>query len=287
MWGRGYAVWGLWGAMVASKDLNPSDGPLAFFGSELRRLRVEAGWTQEQLGDEINYSAALVGMVETARRMPSRDFAEACDRAFDTGGLLVRMWPLVRKEAYPTWFRPFVDLEREAHTLRSWELAVVPGLLQTTEYARELLRSWPGTTEGQVEEMVAARIERQTILASDRPPLMWFVMDEGVLHRPIGDPEIMRGQLQALVEASPHSHVKIQLVPRSAGAHPGVLGAFAIASFDRAPDVAFLASAGEGHVTDYPAEVRSVASVYDTIRTEALPVGASLDLITKVIEQWT
>lgn len=232
-------------------------------------------------------SASLVGHIETAKRMPSRDFSRRADEFLGTGGALERLWrDLVSHEAHPTFFRPFAEHEREAHTLRSWQPLIVDGLLQTPDYARALLEAQPGVTKEQVEESLTARLERQEILSREQPPLVWALMDERVLHRQVGSHRVMYEQLQALVEAAHHSHVKLQIVPVSSGAHPGVNGAFAIASFDGSSDVVYLESAGEGRVTDAAETVKAVTNAYDAIRTEALPVGASLDLITKVMKQW-
>jgi transcriptional regulator with XRE-family HTH domain len=127
----------------ALRELEPSASVLAFFGAELRRLRAAADLSQEELGQRVTYSASLIGMIETARRAPSRDLAERCDAALDTGGALTRLWPLVSQEALPRWFQPFAELERAATSIRSWEPLVVPGLLQTEDYARR--RSRPGS----------------------------------------------------------------------------------------------------------------------------------------------
>lgn len=113
--------------MSALPDLDPSSSVLAFFGAELRRLRSAAGMSQEDLGQRVCYSGSLVGMVETARRAPTWDFAERCDDALATGGALARLWPLVSQEALPRWFRPFAELEGVATSIRSWEPLVVPG----------------------------------------------------------------------------------------------------------------------------------------------------------------
>ncbi|MGH3318911.1 MAG: helix-turn-helix domain-containing protein [Streptosporangiaceae bacterium] len=273
--------------MPAARELDPSASPSAFFGAELRHYRVSAGLSQEQLAAKVNYSAALVGSVETADRRPQLDLARRCDDALGTDGALTRLMEMVSRETFPGWFRPWVEVEREAHTLRSWELAVVPGLLQTEQYARELLCAEPGATENRADELVAARLERQALLSRAEPPLTWFVIAEGVLHCRVGDATVMQEQLQALLDASRYAHVTIQVVPSSAGPHPGLNGAFALASFDGAPSVVYLESARGGQVTDRPADVTAMGNIYDTIRAEALPARVSLDLITKVTEQWT
>ena len=122
---------------MALRDPEAGASPLALFGAELRHYRAAAGLSQEQLGDRIGYSAALVGAVETARRMPTEDFTARCDQVDElgTGGALLRLRAHLRdqlhRQVWPPWFREWPSIEREALSLRSWELAVIPGLLQT------------------------------------------------------------------------------------------------------------------------------------------------------------
>lgn len=127
--------------MPLVRDLDPSAGPLEFFGAELRRARMAAGLSQEQLGQRVGYSAAQVGKVETGERAPSRDFARRCDEVLpDTDGLLARIFALARRwdGGYPAWFTEWLRAERQATSLRSWEPLLVPGLLQMAQYARDL-----------------------------------------------------------------------------------------------------------------------------------------------------
>ncbi|MGW4421454.1 helix-turn-helix domain-containing protein [Streptosporangium sp. NPDC004631] len=273
--------------MPPSRELDSRSSPLAFFAAELRRLRDQAGWTQEQLAEAVSYSTALVGMVETARRNPSRDFTERCDRMLNTGGTLMRVWPLLSHAAYPPWFRPWVEVEREAHTLRNWEPLVFPGLLQTPDYARALLRGRRAAAEERVEELVTGRIERQSLLHGAHPPLLWVVIDESVLYRRIGSPEIMRGQIAAVVAAMENRYVSVQIVPGDVTVTAGLSGAFVIASVDGSADTVYADCAAEGHVTDHPRDVAEVCMRYEELRTEALPPRASIDLMTKVMETWT
>lgn len=97
--------------------LDPSDSPLAFFGSELRRLRTEAARSQEAFGKQVYVTGAYVGLVEAAKRSPSQDFAERCDSALGTDGIFVRLWPLVNRQNFPSWFQGFVELEQAATKL--------------------------------------------------------------------------------------------------------------------------------------------------------------------------
>ena len=157
--------------MPAIRELDPTAGPLDFFGAEVRRWRNAAGLSQEQLGQRIGYSGALVGKVETSDRAPSLDFAEGCDRALPTAdGLFGRLYELARHWAggYPSWFTEWVEAERRAVSLRTWQPLLVPGLLQTPEYARALFLAWHGAdSDDQVDQLTAG--ERAHRAAGDLP----------------------------------------------------------------------------------------------------------------------
>jgi transcriptional regulator with XRE-family HTH domain len=259
----------------------------AMFSEELRRARATAGLTQDQLADKIAYSNSLVACVETGRRAPSADFATRADDALGTGGLLSRLQPFVRSEAYPAWFRDWVEMEREATTLRWFEPLLIPGLLQTEEYARAVLQAaHPASTDDEVDQLVSARMDRQAILAKDDPPLLWVILDEGVLTRPVGGPAVMRDQIDHLIAAARRPKTLLQIVPLSSGAHPGLDGHFVIASFDGPPDVVYLNNALAGHVVERSDEVARVALLYDILKAEALSPRTSTDLARKAIERW-
>jgi transcriptional regulator with XRE-family HTH domain len=279
---------------MALRDPEAGASPLALFGAELRHYRTAAGLSQEQLGDRIGYSAALVGAVETARRMPTEDFTARCDvvEELGTGGALLRLRAHLRdqlhRQVWPPWFREWPSIEREALSLRSWELAGIPGLLQTAGYARAMLcGALPDANEEQVEEQVGARLQRQEILQRRDPPMLWAIMDEGTLRRRVGHAGIMRDQLDHLIEVSRSPKVKVLVVPASAGAHVGLSGAFVIAEFREGPDVVYLDTAAQGQIADHPDIAKACAQVFDTLRAEALPPRASLDLITEVRDTWT
>ena len=270
------------------RDLDPSAGPLQFFGAELRRARTSAGLSQDQLGQRLGYSGAQVGKVETGERTPVPDFVEACDRAFpDTGGLFGRIHQLARRwdSGYPSWFAEWIDSEQKATSLRSWEPLLIPGLLQTADYARAILAADPETTEEQLSELVSARLERQTILDPPAAPTLWVVLDEAVLYRLIGTRKTMHDQLLHLADTSCHSNITVQVVPAEIGAHAGLLGGFAIAGFDNEPSTVYMESPDQGQTTQLPSVVKRLSRTFDTLRADALPRGASRDLIGKVAEE--
>src|ERR1700722_3041340 len=148
-------------------------------------------------------ASALVSLVEKGRRTPSLQFAEGCDRVLDTDGALTRLWPLVSRAYYPRWFRGFVELEATATAIRSLEPLLIPGLLQTPDYARAVLKTrMSRSAPDDLAPAVAARIARQHLLSHASPPLCWFILDEAVLRRPIGSREVMRAQFSALLDGA-------------------------------------------------------------------------------------
>src|SRR2546429_6105457 len=204
---------------------------LALFAAELQAARARAGMSRDELAARINYSPSLVGMVESMRRVPRLDFAQRCDEALATTGTFARLHEHLRTAPFPSWFRPFAQHEAEATALRTFELVLVPGLLQTPEYARAVLRTRVGATEDEIDQLVAARMERQAILDRDDPPLLWVMIDEGVVRRPVGSSGGMGNQAKPLAEMAERPNAGIQVIPAAVGAHKGLPGALLIADF--------------------------------------------------------
>ncbi|MET8334164.1 helix-turn-helix domain-containing protein [Streptosporangium canum] len=261
------------------------------FGTELRKFRLAAGFSQRKLGEAIHLSISQLSMIENGHRAPTLKLAGKVDEALNLGttltGLLDR---LNRAEAQlPRWFRPWLDFEREAEALRVWEALMVPGLLQTEDYARAILSSKPGTTAEQAEEKVAARMERQRILRRPMPPMLWVVLDEGVLHRPVAGPDVMRGQFEHLLEAGESLRISLQVLPYAALNVLGLLGSFTIADLPRGNrPVAYIDSQSmEDRVSDRSHDMRNLAFRYDAIRADALSRRESLSLIKETMRRWT
>lgn len=257
---------------------------LAFFADELRRARGRAGLNQDQLADKISYSKSQVAMVETGRRMPSADFAARCDDALETDGLLARLSGLVSVEQAPEWFRPWLDLEREATALWSYQPNLIWGLLQTEGYARAVLGSGESLPADELDQRVATRLERQEILRSAKPSMVIAILDEEVLRRPVGGPKVMHDQLQHLADLA--DRVLVQVVPTATGMHPGLMGALVIATFDGMGEMAYLDTPLRGQVVESPSDVAVIKRRWEALRAEALPRSQSIDLIIREAEQW-
>jgi transcriptional regulator with XRE-family HTH domain len=273
---------------------NDGDGPangLQAFAQELRAQRESAGLTQEQLAKLMGYSTSVIAKLETCRTIPSPQHAGQADEALATPGTFRRLRQAMINGTHEPWVRALLEMEERATVLRNWESLVVPGLLQTEEYARAMIRAGrPGDSDAEIEQLVTARLSRQAIWErpDPPPPMLFVVLGEAVLRQRVGDAEIMRGQLGHLVEAASNPRITIQVLPFAAAAHPGLLGPLLVASFDNDRDAAYLDNALDGQVTERRKQVARVALLYDTLRIEALSPGASTDMMVKVAEEtWT
>lgn len=199
---------------------DPGSSPLAFFASELKRLRNIGGMTQEQLAEATTCSPALVAAIETCRRIPSDDFATRADKALGTDGILARLQQLVESTAVLPWFRDLVETERSAVSIQTYESYLVPGLLQTEDYARHAVSATrPRLSEDEIQRAVTLRMTRQQILDDqDNPPKLWAIIDESVLHRQIGGKDVKKAQCQHLLDVGQRPHIAIQVIPDTKGA---------------------------------------------------------------------
>jgi hypothetical protein len=240
----------------------------------------------------------LIAMVEGFHRMPTPELAKALDRAFGTPGFsenpagtpgtFGRLERRLRNLPFPAAFRSFAPFEAEAAALRMFEHSLVPGLLQTPEYARAVLETKPGSSEDMIDGYVLARLARQAVLTRDDPPapMVYALVDEGALRRPVAPPAVMHDQLGHLVELAGKPNVTIQVVPYDARGHSGLLGAFVIADRPDAASIVFIEDVTGGRVAEDAATVAEVALRFDALRSEALPKRASRTFMESVAERW-
>ncbi|MEU4495534.1 helix-turn-helix domain-containing protein [Streptomyces sp. NBC_00210] len=268
--------------MVNIRDLDPSASPLDYYGSELRRLREDAGLKQGELGCCVFCTASLIGQIETARKVPTRDFSERVDAALGTGGVFSRLVGLVLRSQLPSWFQAYAEMEAKAAYISTYQAQLVYGLLQTEAYARALLTV---DHPDRVDEMVAARMERQRILARENPPVLWVVLDEALLHREVGSREVMRSQLAHLLSFGDRQWVQIQVLPFSAGEHTGMMGSFTLLRFEDDPDFFYAESYDSGQMTANPQVIRERSVGYARLQATALSPEDSAALIARVMEE--
>ena len=276
--------------MPAKRDLDPGASPLHFFGAEVRRAREAAGMTLADLGAAVPCDASTVSKIEAGILNPTERFLAACTEAFPGSDWLARFYHDSRTWGdgpFPRWFEDWLNHEREASSLRIWQPLIVPGLLQTADYARALFRAdMLNTGDEVIDQLVATRLGRQRILDRPEPPNLWIVLDESALHRLIGTPKTTYDQLIQVADMSMRSYICVQVVPASTGAHAGLSGSFYVASTVGKPDVLYV-DAVEGMTIERNALVRKAAITFDLVRSDALTRNDSRDLILKVAEeQW-
>jgi transcriptional regulator with XRE-family HTH domain len=274
--------------MTFKRDLDPGMSPLHWFGTEFRRAREAVGMTQSQFGATVPCDNSVVSKVEAGKLNPTDRFLAAIMESFPHLDWLVRFYHDSQKwndEPFPRWFEDWLRREQEAITLRIWQPLVVPGLLQTAEYARAMfLAQQTDVSDEAIDQLVAARLGRQSILDKPKRPNLLVVLDEFVLHRLIGSPKITYAQLMQVADMSMRSYITVQVVPANTGAHAGLDGGFMIASVDGKPDIMHI-DAVEGQTVEKSVQVSNASIAFDRVRGDALPRGASRGLILKVAEE--
>ncbi|MEV0787482.1 helix-turn-helix transcriptional regulator [Streptomyces sp. NPDC050423] len=268
--------------MANVQTLDPSASPLDYYGWELRRLREAAGLNQAQLGEIIFCTGSLIGQIETTKKVPTRDFSERVDAALGTDGTFSRLMGLVLRSQLPTWFQPFADMEAKASYISTYQAQLVYGLLQTENYARALLGvDYPN----KIDEMAAARLDRQRILKRENPPALCVVLSEAALLQEVGGRKVMRGQLAHLLDFLHAPWVQIQVLPFTVGQHAGMMGSFTLLRFDDDPDLFYVDSYDRGHMTANPAVIKERSVGYARLQATALSPEDSAMLITHVMEE--
>ncbi|MFD8967173.1 helix-turn-helix domain-containing protein [Streptomyces sp. NPDC059568] len=261
--------------------------PRKHFGRELRIAREAAGLTQQQLGDCVVCHASLIAHFEAGRRMPRAEDAMRIDKALNTGGRFYRMLSILEEAKYAAHFREAAEAERLATAIYEYAVSLVPGILQTADYARALFQSGHANPNRvKIEELVVARNTRRCILDNPDTPLVWVILSENVLRTVVGGPAVMAGQLRHLAGLMREGRIFLQVVPHSAGAHATMSGMVSLMSFEDAPDMAYTEGILAGVLVDDPHLVQRLQHAYDLTRAAALPPAASLALLESVAEAY-
>ncbi|MEX2982657.1 helix-turn-helix domain-containing protein [Streptomyces sp. C36] len=271
-------------------DSRPAGAPTVLrvvLGKRLHDLREKAGLSYEEAGRALDVTHATVRRMEKAEVGLKIPYVEKLLRVYgvldaeEVEGFLALTreanrpgWWHRFRDVLPEWFSAFVSLEGEANLIRAYEPHYIPGLLQTEDYARAVLRAgMPHAREADVERAVTVRRERQGLLTREKAPLLWVVMDETVLRRPIGGPDVMRAQLDRLVEATDMPNVRLQFMPFAAGPHPAMYGPFHIFRFpiQELPDIAYAENLVGASYFDQRDDVSSFLEALDRMCAQAAP----------------
>jgi transcriptional regulator with XRE-family HTH domain len=254
------------------------DTALELWGKEFARAREEAGLSQVALAEAAYISPSLIGMWEIGKRTPKHEDLVRCEERMSTNGRLA--WSLknwVPREIAHEWLDKWIFIEEQALQLLSFQTTVVPGLLQTEDYARAVLRD---------EEKVSIRLERQRILDDEYPPMLIVVMAQSILSQQVGDRKTMYDQLQHLVKMAERENVVIHIIPPNAKSCAKFGGPFVIANFDRGKEVAYLDDQLGGRVIEHPDDVAALRRAFEIFRGDAFSSQQSLEIIREMMEQW-
>ncbi|MDN3356105.1 helix-turn-helix transcriptional regulator [Actinomadura sp. DC4] len=263
--------------------------------SILRELRDASGMSAEEVAGRLEWGKGKPLYLESGQgvRPSPHDMSRLADLYGVTEAQREELMELARAARLKGWWSPFskqlslvyttyIGLEAEAAALRAFQLAMIPGLVQTEEYARALISGSTELSADEVEQRVEVRAKRQMILTADDPVKLWLVLDEAAIRRIVGGPDVMRAQLQHLMElARTLPHLRLQVVPFGGGAHPGVVGAFTVLRFPHASDApaVYIESVG-GQLFVEGGDVEEYDDAFDRLAAAALPPADTITLIT-------
>ncbi|MEU9319085.1 helix-turn-helix transcriptional regulator [Streptomyces sp. NPDC048295] len=269
------------------KELDPESSPEAAFGARIRSLREEHGWKQEELAERLGYSGTHVSAVETGRKMPTLRFSRNADQVFGTGetaDTFERQYREIRHGSLLEGFPQYVGYEGRAVEIRLYEVGIVPGLLQTPEYARALAEGdvWRGSiTSEQAGDRVSFLAERQAVLVRPRPPTMLVVMDESCIRRRVGGDEVVAAQLDRLLEFAELPNTVLQIAPFDMAERRPFNLPMNLLTLSDLSAVAYAESQMRGHLERDTTLVLPLLASYHQLQAEALSQAASVAMINE------
>ncbi|MBD0710596.1 MULTISPECIES: helix-turn-helix domain-containing protein [unclassified Streptomyces] len=254
-------------------------------GALLALYRKQAGLTQPQLATHLCVGLETLGSIEQGRRALRLSLAREIDDLLETkGALTVAVSKAPKKERFPAFVQDFIELEAQALNLCSYENGVVPGLLQSAEYARAVFDSlYPPITSQEAEDRMLDRLDRQRIFEQKPwPPMMSFLLDESVLERAIGGPEVLRGQILHLRQMAELPFLAIQIIPKSRTKHAGLDGPMVLIETPDHEHVAYIEGQRVSCLIDDPDEVGILQAKYGMLRSQALTPEETMGLLDRL-----
>jgi DNA-binding XRE family transcriptional regulator len=272
---------------------SPSTNVAAFLGEQLGLLRTAAGYaSHEALAKALQAERTTVTKIETGARPPNDKlltlWLDTCGATGQLRTVLEGLGILARAREDPAQAKvaPWFETEAQAHTLRYWAPVIVPGLVQTEAYARELFGAM-GLDDAKAAEFLEIRMGRQTIIDRPDAPDITVVLWEPVLHHQIGSPPVMREQLARLIDMSRRPAITIHVLPSSQGANPGLGGAINLAATDDAPELLLSDGLVEDQLSQDPTVVRKARATFTSVRADALNRPDSRNMLTEAMERWS
>ncbi|MFG2399145.1 helix-turn-helix domain-containing protein [Streptomyces lydicus] len=272
-------------------ETTPSEhlNPLQRFGRDIKQVRLARKLTQKHLGKATDYSEGYVSKVESGTLLPrpSEKFAKGCDRVFGTGELFAGMLKRIDQGDHPSWFAPYLNLEKKASRILTYETNLVTGIVQTEDFARAVFRvSNPRASAEAIEDKVAARLRRREVFERETPPLLWIIHHEACLRTLVGDAKVMAGQLDHLMTTAASPHIELQIMPFSAGIPATSTMPFTVLRFPDSPTVLYTETRAGGRIHDSEQTVDAALDDYDLLRAHALSPDESLALIKTLLKEY-
>lgn len=263
-------------------DIDPMASALDFYLFHMKRLRDAEGLSQEALGVKVGYTGKFIGLVETKKRRPNTKLSVAMDELYKIPKFFEAMLPRIAEEAgLPPGFWEYVEEEARASQIRMYNQNYIPGLLQTEDYARAVVRA--GRRPDKVEELVRTRMERQEILRREVPPNVVVLLEEGVLRKVAGDSEVTGQQFAHLLKLIQEPSMAIYVIPANAQVFPE--SSFTVLSFDSDPDMGYEESVGgRGRLLEAGPQVTELGVGFELIRESALTAADSEALVRSLME---
>ncbi|MEU6660479.1 helix-turn-helix transcriptional regulator [Streptomyces sp. NPDC046821] len=272
--------------MSVPKDFDPASRRV-MIGEELRHARERVDLTQQALGEQLFVSGSYVGQMEAGTRRILPDMAKRLDEALDMGSFFVRHCGKANESNHPVQFAETAEAETQAATIMEYGAMLIPGLLQTPDYARAVFLDFQPTAPDEViEKLLTARVARARLLENPTKPLLWVVLDEAALRRPVGGPAVMAENLRHIKNLMLKRRAVVQVLPFEAGGHASLHGPVKLMHFADAPPLTYIEAPAVGWLLDDPATVARHQLSYDLLRANALTPRQSLALISSLAEEY-
>ncbi|MCG6499618.1 helix-turn-helix transcriptional regulator [Kitasatospora sp. A2-31] len=255
------------------------------YGEELRIRRTALGMTQDELAQAVVCSPTLISHFEAGRRLPNLDDAKRIDQALGTDGFFAR-WLQDLESKYADHFAVAAELEQQAAQIQQYGALLIPGLLQTDAYARAVFRAYrPNHRADELDRRVVNRIERARILDDPSGPVVWTLLDEAVLRRRVGGPQVMAEQLRKIADMAAAGRLRLHVLPFRVGEHSLMEGMVSLMTFADAAPVAYVEGLCTGNLMDDPTLVNACRSAYDLALSDATSHLESLALVRAAAEE--
>ncbi|MFE9457635.1 helix-turn-helix domain-containing protein [Streptomyces californicus] len=271
---------------VAETEIEAESGRAAL-GRALKFLREQSGLSLGQLAEKTRYDKSYLSRLESGKRLSKPAVMEDLDSFYTTGGLLIELWKVARREVFKDKYKEFMRLEFIARIMHKYAIGI-PGLLQTEDVARVLL-SGDQETEIEaesVEEQVIARLGRQQLLYRNPAPTVRIIMDEYGLRRQVGDAQVWEAQLEHLLEIAELPKVALQVLPFSAGAHHLMNGSLTLLWQEDGTGIAYMEGNQCSELLEDPTDITRARLSYDRARDLALPPSKSIAFIRGVLKEF-